>query len=224
MFDLTITFDNGPEPEITPGALDALADHGVKSTFFVIGEKAVARPDLVRRAHDEGHWIGNHTWSHSTPLGQRTAAGEAVGEIERAQEAIGDLAHPSRLFRPFADGVMGPNLLNREAVKHLEAGGYSCVLWNVVGEEWLNPVGWVDAALAKCMSHAWALLVVHDLPTGAMLQLPRFLERAKAAGARFRQDFPPDCVPIDRGEVTGALSPYVAGGWPDRQMGRTVDV
>ena len=60
MFDLTLTFDNGPEPGVTPRVLDALRERGIKTTFFVIGEKLgdPERHRLAARAHSEGHWIG----------------------------------------------------------------------------------------------------------------------------------------------------------------------
>ena len=66
MFDLTLSFDNGPTPDVTPHVLDVLGRRGVKSTFFVIGEKLVrpANRALAERAHAEGHWVGNNTWSH----------------------------------------------------------------------------------------------------------------------------------------------------------------
>jgi hypothetical protein len=68
MFDLTLTFDNGPEPETTPFVLDVLARRSLRTTFFVVGHKlsTLEGRRLARRAHEEGHWIGNHTWSHST--------------------------------------------------------------------------------------------------------------------------------------------------------------
>jgi hypothetical protein len=52
--------------------------------------------------------------------------------------------------------------------------------------------------------------VVHDLPTGAMDHLEDFLDRAQALGARFRQEFPPDCVPIRSGEIVLPLDAYVS--------------
>ncbi|HKU98762.1 MAG TPA: polysaccharide deacetylase family protein [Vineibacter sp.] len=63
MATITLTFDNGPEPDVTPGVLDTLARHGLTSTFFVIGEKLAmpGRRALSERAAAEGHWIGNHT-------------------------------------------------------------------------------------------------------------------------------------------------------------------
>jgi peptidoglycan/xylan/chitin deacetylase (PgdA/CDA1 family) len=79
MFELTVTFDNGPEPSITPGVLDVLARRGVRTTFFVIGSKLASRDAraCAERAHAEGHWIGNHTWTHSRPLGENPGAAAA---------------------------------------------------------------------------------------------------------------------------------------------------
>ncbi len=62
--ELAITFDDGPDPKWTPLMLDALKDENVKATFFVIGVEAEQFPRLVERMYNEGHEIGNHTWSH----------------------------------------------------------------------------------------------------------------------------------------------------------------
>src|ERR1044072_584835 len=121
MFDLTLSFDNGPTPEITPFVLDVLARRNVKSTFFVIGEK-LARPGgraRPERAHDEGHWIGNHTWSHPLPFGLMKPDA-AKAEFERTQDALGPLAHPHRLFRPYGQGGnLDRRLLSRAGLDHL---------------------------------------------------------------------------------------------------------
>jgi hypothetical protein len=53
-------------------------------------------------------------------------------------------------------------------------------------------------------------MVLHDLPSGAMDHLERFIDRAVKAGARFHQDFPPDCVPIRSGEIAASIEPYVS--------------
>ena len=67
MFDLTLSFDNGPEPDVTPAVLDILARRNLRATFFVIGDKLAqpGRRALAERAHAEGHWIGNHSYTHS---------------------------------------------------------------------------------------------------------------------------------------------------------------
>ena len=65
-------------------------------------------------------------------------------------------------------------------------------------------------ALAQCLAQPWTLLVLHDLPTGAMGRLRIFIERVMDHGGRFRQDFPPACVPILRGEALTPLEPYLS--------------
>lgn len=213
MFDLTLSFDNGPEPDVTPGVLDLLAQHEIRSTFFVIGEKIAdpARRALAERAQAEGHWIGNHTYTHSVPLGRQPDAAVAESEITRTQAMLGDLAGPERLFRPFGGGgQLNDGLFRPSVVKHLEHERYTCVLWNAIPRDWNDPENWVERALEQCRTQTWTLMVLHDLPTGAMRHLPRFLDAAAEAGARFRQDFPPACVPIRRGEVILPMTDYVS--------------
>jgi len=213
MFDLTLSFDNGPDPETTPRVLDILSRRGIQSTFFVIGEK-LADPALRRlaeRAHAEGHWIGNHTYTHSVPLGRMADPDSADKEIARTQSVIGGLASAQRWFRPFGGGgKLDDGLLKPSVVAHLCAEKYSCVLWNAIPRDWEDPDGWVDRALAQCRAQAWSLMVLHDLPTGAMRHLDIFLDRAAAAGARLHQEFPPACVPIRSGAIALPITSYVS--------------
>lgn len=213
MFDLTLTFDNGPEPGVTPRVLDILGERGIGTTFFVIGEKLAdpARRRLAKRARDEGHWVGNHTYTHSIPLGLQPDPDTAEREIGRTQRAIGGLAHPMRWFRPFGGGGnLDTRLLKPSVVDHLARNGHSCVLWNAIPRDWDDPDGWVDRALDQCRAQDWTLMVLHDLPSGAMDHLARFLDRAAADGACFRQDFPPQCVPIRCGEILVSIQGYVS--------------
>ncbi|UGY17226.1 polysaccharide deacetylase family protein [Bradyrhizobium septentrionale] len=213
MFDLTLTFDNGPEPDVTPRVLDILGERGIKTTFFVIGEKLgdPARRRLAVRARDEGHWIGNHTYTHSVPLGQQPGADTAQREIGRTQAAIGELSHPNRWFRPFGGGGnLDDRLLKPSVVDYLVRNKHSCVLWNGIPRDWDDPDGWADRALEQCRAQPWTLLVLHDLPTGAMAHLDRFLDRAETSGARFRQDFPPQCVPVRNGAIVLPIQDYVS--------------
>lgn len=213
MYDLTLTFDNGPDPDVTPRVLDILAERGIKTTFFVIGEKLAdpARRGLAVRAHGEGHWIGNHTFTHTIPLGEQADRETAENEIGRTQRAIGDLAHPQRWFRPFGGGGnLDARLLKPSVVDYLTRNKHSCVLWNAIPRDWDDPDGWTGRALDQCNRQPWTLMVLHDLPTGAMDHLERFLDAAEAAGARFRQDFPPQCVPIRNGEIVLPINDYVS--------------
>jgi hypothetical protein len=87
---------------------------------------------------------------------------------------------------------------------------HSCVLWNAIPRDWDDPTGWVERALMQCRSQPWSLLVLHDLPGGAMDHLEGFLDCARDEGARFHQNFPPDCVPIHSGEIVRSIEPYVS--------------
>jgi peptidoglycan/xylan/chitin deacetylase (PgdA/CDA1 family) len=213
MFDLTLTFDNGPDPETTPLVLDVLARRSIRTTFFVVGNKLSTREgrELARRAHEEGHWIGNHTWSHSVPLGLLEDASAIREEIRGTQGAIGALAHPHRFFRPFGQGGnLDERLLNPIAVDVLAVERMSCVLWNAIPGDWKEPDGWVDRALAQCRAQAWTVMVLHDLPTGAMRNLEGFLDSTAELGVRLRQDFAPECVLILDGRIVRPLADIVS--------------
>jgi peptidoglycan-N-acetylglucosamine deacetylase len=209
---ITLSFDNGPDPEVTPQVLGVLARAGIKASFFVLGNKLrdPARRAVAERAHAEGHWIGNHTFHHAEPLGLSRDPDIAAKEIGRTQELLGPLADERRLFRPFGGGGrLGKHLLSRAALDYLIAGRYTCVLWNAIPGDWRNPRGWVARALKQCRALDWPLVVLHDLPTGAMDRLERFIGEAREEGATFVQDFPPACVPLQRGRVVGGMEEYV---------------
>src|SRR5688572_28296107 len=209
---VTLTFDNGPEPGVTERVLEVLKQEQIAATFFVLGAKLAdpARRKLAAQAHAEGHWIGNHTMTHGVPLGRITERGKARNEILDAQKLIGELTHPDRLFRPFGGGgKLGPHLLNQDALAALREEKMTCVLWNAIPRDFADPQGWVERALGQCAAQPWTLLVLHDLPNGAMVHLPAFIASVRKHGGSFRQDFPSGCVPVRRGEVVAPLAPYV---------------
>lgn len=211
--DVTLTFDNGPEPAVTPRVLDIIGNAGILATFFVLGSK-LAQPErrgIAKRAFAEGHWIGNHTKTHTVPLGRVTDPATVISEIVETQSLIDELSHPDRLFRPFGGGgELGPHLLNAAAVEVLKNEKMTCVLWNAIPRDWEDPRGWAEVALSQCLSQPWTVLVLHDLPTGAMGRLKIFIDRVLDHGGRFRQDFPPECVPILRGVVVSKLDSFVS--------------
>jgi peptidoglycan/xylan/chitin deacetylase (PgdA/CDA1 family) len=214
MFDVTLSFDNGPDPEVTPHVLSVLARRRIRASFFVLGEKLMDPQALalVARAHEEGHWLGNHTWSHAAPLGERAEPDVAEIEIGRTQAALAPWAHAHRYFRPNGGGGnLDRRLLSPGVVDYLIAGRYTCVLWNAIPRDWAEPETWVPRALEQCRAQPWTLIVLHDLPTGAMRHLERFLDALGEAGGRVRQDFPPDCMPIVDGVVVRPIDTYMTG-------------
>ena len=177
-----------------------------------MGRKAVTDEgrDVMRRALAEGHWIGNHTFSHSAALGRLYPAA-ALGEFERAEQALAWIEQPRKLFRPPGSGKLGKHLLQPVIVDKLVAGQYTCVLWNSVPGDYRDPDGWLERALADCRSRERTLLVLHDIPNGAMKHLEEFLDRLQNDGITLTQEFPADCLPIVDGKVVLPLDPYVTG-------------
>lgn len=211
MAKVTLTFDNGPESQATPLVLDCLARHGVKSTFFILGQKVSAPEgmDLARRASRDGHLIGNHTWSHVGRLGDATREA-ALQEFDRTEEALAWVQQPVPLFRPRGGaGKLGRGLLHPAVVDRLTLGGYTCVLWNSVPGDYRDPEGWLDRARADCRTREWSLVVLHDLPNGAMRHLDSFLRKLFDDGHQLTQDFPPDCTPIVGGKIVQPLDGFL---------------
>jgi peptidoglycan/xylan/chitin deacetylase (PgdA/CDA1 family) len=210
---VTLSFDNGPDPDVTPRVLDILAERGVTAHFFVLGKWLTdpARRRCVERARDAGHLIGNHSFSHETPLGDDPRADAAEREIAATDALLAPLVPGARRFRPFGSGgVLGPRLLSSSAVDHLVAHGYSCVLWNSVPRDWLEPDAWAARALADCATRAHTLIVLHDVPGGCLAGVAGFLDAARDRGLELVSDLPASCVPIAAGRIVGSLDGLVA--------------
>jgi peptidoglycan-N-acetylglucosamine deacetylase len=209
---VTLSFDNGPEPEVTPHVLDTLAKHSVKASFFVMGRKVITPEGraLAMRAHSEGHWIGNHTYSHTHPLGELDRKA-ALREFDHAEETLAWLDQTPRLFRPYGrQGKLGTHLLHPAVVDRLVSGRFSAVLWNSVPGDWRDPEGWVETALEQCESKDWSLVVLHDQPSGAMKHLDRFLTALKKSNVQIVQEYPKDCVPIREGRIVGPIKAWTS--------------
>lgn len=209
---ITLTFDNGPTPGITDQVLDALGQRQMSAMFFVVGQnvRAPAGRRLIARAVREGHRIGNHSYTHGPPLGELSPA-QAVHEISSTQTLLDDFADVDRYFRPWGtQGALERRCLNQTAVDYLIAEKYTCVLWNSVPRDWADPPGWVGRALADTRSHQHTVVVLHDLPTGAMEQLPRFLDELTHSGVDVTAQLPDNCVPIVRGRMRTSLDHLTA--------------
>ena len=119
---IALTFDDGPDPVTTPQILDILNDKGVKGTFFVIGKKAEQYPELLRRIDQEGHTIGNHSFSHHKMIGFFSGTrlkADLVHCNEAVEAAIGKVP---QFFRP-PFGVTNPRYA--DVLKELQ--------WHTIG-------------------------------------------------------------------------------------------
>ncbi len=130
--ELALTFDDGPNPVFTPRLLDLLARRDVHATFFLLGNRALANPELVRQIAAAGHLIGNHSWSHLNLALASTATIEE--QLARTSDALAQITGaPPRYFRP-PFGARRPATLG--IARRL---GLVPVLWNAMTSDWKNP-------------------------------------------------------------------------------------
>lgn len=119
---VALTFDDGPDPLVTPRVLDLLDRHGARATFFCIGDRAARHPELVRELHRRGHAVGNHTMHHPHDFALHGPAGQRR-EIEAAQAVLGAHGPTPVLFR----APLG--LRNPTTDPVLHAAGLTHVSW-----------------------------------------------------------------------------------------------
>ena len=205
---VTLTFDNGPTPGVTDQVLDILAERSLRAIFFVVANRvdgdAAARALLTRMVGD-CHRVGNHSLTHGRPLGELREQ-ETIAEIATARDVLREFTGENFLFRPWGtEGRLDRRCLNRTAVNYLVSGKHTCVLWNSVPRDWADPVGWIDRALADVRAGEHTLVVVHDLPSGAMYGLPRFLDELDRNGVAVTAELPTECVPIVDGRIVSPV-------------------
>ena len=144
-----LTFDDGPTPDVTPWVLDRLQDYNAKGTFFCLGRNVERFPDIYQQIVDEGHTVGNHTYSHLK--GSQTSNTEYIDDIQLAGTNIN-----STLFRP------PYGRFRKSQIRELQKD-YKIVMWDVLSQDYdqkINP--------EKCLSNIeenirpGSIVVFHD--------------------------------------------------------------
>ncbi|MEU2715404.1 polysaccharide deacetylase family protein [Streptomyces sp. NPDC007205] len=129
---MMLTFDDGPNPDYTPHILDTLAKYDVRAMFFVCGECVVQYKELVARMAEEGHVVGNHTWTH--PLLTTLRRKEIRSEMERTSDIIEDTygERPQWFRAPYG-------AWNRAAFQLGAEMGMEPMAWTVDTTDWETP-------------------------------------------------------------------------------------
>lgn len=155
---VALTFDDGVDPVLTPQVLDILKKHRMHATFFVIGEKAAAHPELVRRMVAEGHSVGNHTYHHAGrfPLMSRA---DMIQEIQRCDEVLASVGVSSRWFRP-PFGVTNPPVAKAVRSTGMYSVGWSIRSLDTVGK----PAEWVRHRINRRLKQGSIILLHDDRP------------------------------------------------------------
>lgn len=146
---LYLTFDDGPTPGVTEFVLDELARVGAKGTFFLIGKHAEAHPELVQRMLEEGHAIGNHTYSHLN--GWKTSDNEYFSDMAHCSRIVN-----STLFRPPYGRI---KITQIEEIKK----DYRIVMWDVISGDFdttVEPQDCLENVLGSAKDGS--IVVMHD--------------------------------------------------------------
>lgn len=172
-----LTFDDGPHPEATPAVLEELQKAGARAVFFVVGDRIQRAPHLLNRIVDEGHWIGNHTWTH--PNDRRMGYIEYLSDLRRCQAEIREIAGVTpRFHRPPHGQLTWASLAAPQRL------GLVTMNWSCSSEDWrwrsdAEGLARVDAILSETASRS--ILLFHDerLHTARALQtlLPELQRR-----------------------------------------------
>jgi peptidoglycan/xylan/chitin deacetylase (PgdA/CDA1 family) len=173
---IAISFDDGPSPAYTPQILDILKHHNVQAAFFCIGKRIAENEALLQRVHDEGHIIGNHSYSHDLWF-DLFSAGKMADDLFRMNKAMKKvIGIEPRLFRP-PYGVTNPNLK-----KAILKGKFTPVGWSV------RSMDTVIKDAAKLLEKVTgslkpgAVVLFHDTCKPTLDMLPAFIEHARQKG------------------------------------------
>ncbi|MBK5306656.1 MAG: glycosyltransferase [Frankiaceae bacterium] len=185
---VALTFDDGPDPRWTREILRVLAREHVPATFFVVGTRAAYNADVVRQELEQGHEVGNHTWSHAdlstVPVWRRNL------ELSLGQLGLAGSAHvTSALLRPPYSSK--PGALTARDLRALEAeteAGYVVVLSDRDTDDWRRPgVDAIEAAAAPPDTRG-VVLLLHDGGgdrSETVAALPGIIRSYRAAGFTF---------------------------------------
>ena len=190
-----LTFDDGPS-SVTPRILDTLKQENVKATFFVLGSNVKARPEIVKRMYDEGHFIANHGYSHV--YSQIYSSAQAVLDEynscnEEVRKAIGESEYSSHLFR-FPGGIVGGPYadLKQQANDLLMQNDIVHVDWNALnGDAETNDLS-VDFEIQRLNETTEnknsIVILMHDSPLKSVTAdaLPQIIDTLRNQGYEFK--------------------------------------
>lgn len=152
---VSLTFDDGPHPKLTPIILDILKEYGVQATFFVVGENAERYPELISRILREGHEIGNHTFSHvqATKIDRETIE-EEIKHCESVIDRISGVK--PRFFRPPCGAI------DSQLGGLCDSLNYRVVLWSIDTRDWCRiPSADIAQNVLKTVKNG-DIILMHD--------------------------------------------------------------
>ncbi|MGE7984159.1 polysaccharide deacetylase family protein [Solibacillus sp. NPDC093137] len=182
---IALTFDDGPDSRFSNDVLDVLKQYNVPATFFVLGSKAVANPEIVKRMQNEGHVIGNHTYAHPN-LVEEADLGTLEREVTKTEDALNEiLGYRTKLFRP------PYGFLYNELVEKLGNMNDYVIAWDVDSLDWQEDPPEVIASRVVDSIHPGAIILMHDGAestgdrTNTILSLQQIIPKLQEQGYEF---------------------------------------
>ena len=173
-----LTFDDGPDPATTPLILDALKKHGAHASFFLVGAKVQQHPELVRRIQQEGHDVGNHTYSHARL--SFCSEKKMWREVEGASQALrAALGAECRLFRPPYGRFMGEQQQLLEARTALQT-----IMWDVSPDDWTLTATEPLVSRVAAGVQPGSIILLHDVLKNTAHSMDALLLRLQQDGYR----------------------------------------
>ena len=178
-----LTFDAGYENGYTPAILDALKKHNVKAAFFVVGNYIESCPELVKRMVDEGHIVGNHTYSHPdmSKISDLESFRKEIESLEECyRQATGQ--EMQKFYRPPQGKYSEQNLKNAQEL------GYQTVFWSLAYVDWyVDQQPTHEEAFSKLISriHPGAVVLLHSTSRTNAEILDELLTRWEDMGYTF---------------------------------------
>lgn len=189
--DIALTFDDGPNPDVTPKVLHILAQHCIKASFFLVGIYARARPDLVRQEAAAGHVIGAHTYTHPDNL-RRLDVAAAESEIARGFKAVQDslAGAPEADRAQLAPFFRFPGLNDSRTLMAWLGQRQTAVVGADIGaDDWkrITPDEIQRRAVRYAVESGGGILILHDTHPHTAEALPGIIAALEARGFRFVQ-------------------------------------
>ena len=172
---VALTFDDGPDGNTTPQALDILAKYKIKATFFVQGKNIAGNEAILKRMQSEGHEVGNHSWNH--PILTKLSLEDAKKQLTDTEDAITKvLGKSSKLMRP-PYGAISDDIRNSLDLRF--------IMWDVDSLDWKSKN---EAAILTEIQHQTsdgAIILMHDIHQPSVNSLPKVIEYLQGQGYSF---------------------------------------
>ncbi|NQX69693.1 delta-lactam-biosynthetic de-N-acetylase [Paenibacillus alba] len=181
--ELYLTFDNGYEQGYTGKILDVLKEKQVPAIFFVTGHYIKTEPELLKRMAQEGHLIGNHSWSH--PDMSQISADRIKKELDQVKEGVSAVTGQTEMrYLRTPRGVF-----NGQSLTVSQQLGYTNVFWSVAYRDWepKHQKGW-EYAYKNVMAqlHPGAVILLHSVSKDNTEALARIIDDARSQGYQFK--------------------------------------